>query len=117
MLLAESHRELLDQVEAHGDEKACEECIGHHPADYYSAKYLSSRRAGPAREPQRHASEDEGKRGHKERTAAEPCSLQRRIHQIASLLELNLSELNDEDGVLCRQSYQDNQTDLSPSSM
>src|SRR6202521_962931 len=105
-MLAESHRELLNQVEAHGDDETCEECIGHHAADYYRAKYPSSCRARSGRDPQRHAPEDEGKRGHKERTAAEPCSLQRRIHKIASLFEFDLGELNDHDCVLCRQSYQ-----------
>ena len=56
--------------------------------------------------------EDEGERGHQDRPQAQARALDRRVHQWLAALVLELGELDDEDGILCRQADQHHQPDL-----
>ena len=68
--------------------------------------------AGPAGDGQRHAAENEGEGGHKDRPEAQFGPFQGRFHQRFAFLVFHLGEFDDEDGVLGRQTDEHDQTDL-----
>src|SRR3954466_1732083 len=60
--------ETFDDVEHHWDKKNGNQSRGQHPADDGRADDASAHRACSRGPPERHASQDEGERGHDDRT-------------------------------------------------
>ncbi len=62
--------------------------------------------------PEREAAEDERERRHRDRTQAQPRAFERGVDHGSSVVELELRELDDQDGVLRREADEHDQTDL-----
>src|SRR6266404_2613680 len=73
-------RKLLDHIEAHRNKEDADYACRQHPPDDCGAHYLPSHRPGSGRGPQRHAAQDERKRGHQNGAQAEPRPFQSSIH-------------------------------------
>ena len=68
--------------------------------------------AGAAREHQRHHAQDEGERGHQDRTEAGARRVDRGLDDLLAVLAQLARHLDDQDRVLGRQRDQQHETDL-----
>ncbi len=68
---AESHRDFLDDVEAHRDQEARDQCVSQHAWNDNRAQYFSRCCARAGREPQRQTSGDESEGSHKQRSPSQ----------------------------------------------
>src|SRR5213594_1480457 len=74
-------RQSLDRNENGGHEESADERLRHHTPNDRGPDHLTRDRAGSGGDPQRHATENESKRGHHEGAKAEPRPFQRGIDQ------------------------------------
>src|SRR5712664_1935429 len=107
-----SFRQTLDQDEQRRNDEYGNTGASQHAADYGSAHDLTGHGSRAGRCPERHAAENERKRGHQNRTQTKSCPLERSVNEGFSLFVLILSELNDKNRVLCGQTDKHHQPDL-----
>ena len=103
----------FDHDEEHRDEEDPEQGGDEHAGDDSGPELLARDRPCACSTPQRHAAEYECKGRHEDRPQAQARSVQRSLHQRLALLELEFRELDDQDGVLRRQTDQHDKADLS----
>src|SRR5258707_486018 len=89
---AAAFRQSLDQDEQRRNDEYGNGCSGRHSTDYGSTHDLSGHGAGAGRNPERHAPENERKRGHQNRAQTKPCSFERGINQRFPLFVFLLGE-------------------------
>ncbi len=73
---------------------------------------LRATAARAAREPERHAAEDEREGGHQDRPQADLGPLERGVEERDAVLVAGPGELDDQDGVLRREADQHDEADL-----
>src|SRR5262245_132180 len=102
----------LDHVERHGNDEDGDEGGGEHPAHHARPEDAARDGARALGGHQRHDAEDEGEGGHQDRTQAEPGGAERGVDDGLALVVFLLGELDDEDGVLRRETDQHDEADL-----
>src|SRR5580704_15528878 len=100
------------QAEEQRHEQDGDEGRGQHAADDAGADRMAAGGARAGADGQRQHAEDEGKRGHDDRTEAQPGGFDRGVVGREPLLVTLRGELDDQDGVLGRQPNQRYQADL-----
>src|SRR5882757_7945791 len=112
MLLREEAEEgLQDDVEDR-DEDEVEYGGEHHAADDGGADRVTSVGPGACGEIERHDSEDEGDRGHEDRTQPKLAGNDGSFDDVLAQFHLLLGELDDENRVLGREADEHDETDL-----
>src|SRR5712675_3653574 len=106
-------RDSFHDEERHRDQKDCENSRREHSAYDGCTHNATGDSSGAGREPERHATEDKGKGGHQDGSQTKPRALECRVEKRTTFLEFDLCKFDDEDGILCGQSDQHDETDLS----
>src|SRR6266849_3476849 len=96
-------RQTLDQNEQRRNNEYGYTSGGYHATDYGGVHDLTGHRSRAGRCPERHATENERKGRHQNRSQAKSCPFECSINEGFSLFVLLLGELNDKNRVLCGQ--------------
>src|SRR5207244_2325893 len=101
-----------NHCEEQGDEEDPDGRRDQHPEEHAGADRMAARGPGAARREQRCYTQDEGERRHQDRPQPLAPGLEGRFLDGATLGPQLVRELDDQDGVLGRESHDDDQADL-----
>src|SRR5262249_26440002 len=104
--------EALNDVKNSGNEEDSNGAGGQHAANDGGTHDLTSDGTGAGSGPERHAAQDECKRGHKNGTQAEACAFESGVHERFAFLKFVFRELDDKNGVFRGETDQHDKTDL-----
>src|SRR5438093_12351835 len=110
--LPDPSRQFFNHVKSHGDEEDGDAGGGQHAANDDSTQNAPRYCAGTGGGPERHAAKDEGKGGHQNGAQTNPRAGQRSLDQGFALLVFEPRKLDNEDGILGRQTNEHHQTNL-----